>query len=114
MTIKEEETNEYYDPDKSRNGGGYHQPLITVTLVSGIRIAILDTSCGEFGARVDITMSMDDTRFGYCSIDSMNGYELESTFDKDIELHRVAKSVIDYLGYGWAFYYKQEVDEYYD
>ena len=48
--------NPYYDPARSRNGGGYDQPLIKWSVLhtpSGrvYDVTEKDTSCGDFGTR---------------------------------------------------------------
>ena len=47
------EQNPFADPKKASNGGGYFQPRIDFTL-RGIKGCINDTSCGDFGDRVEI------------------------------------------------------------
>ena len=54
--IKEENMNESYDPEMSNNGGGYYQPTIEVDFSDGVQIVICDTSCGEFGTRIGVSM----------------------------------------------------------
>jgi len=56
VNIKEENMNEHYNPEKSNNGGGYYQPTIEVDFNDGVQIIIEDTSCGEFGTRISVSM----------------------------------------------------------
>lgn len=74
--VSVEEQNPFFDISKSRNGGGYHQPLITFTF-NGKTGFIDDSSCGDFGERFSVI-------FGdkYYWLDTINGYEENSTFSK--------------------------------
>ena len=56
VILREEETNPYYDPRKSRNGGGYHQPLYEFEY-GAWEGTFRDTSCGDFGTRYTLSMS---------------------------------------------------------
>ena len=46
------ETNEFANPDKANNGGGYSQPEIHVSFSDGVRGVVYDASCGDFGTRI--------------------------------------------------------------
>ena len=55
--IKEEELNSFYNPVRSNNGGGYHQPLHEYDIrFKGKKFTLIkeDTSCGDFGKRLHI------------------------------------------------------------
>ena len=52
LEVRSRETNEHYDPENARNGGGYSQPEIVITFDDGRAMIIQDTSCGEFGTRI--------------------------------------------------------------
>ena len=52
LEVRSRETNEHYDPEKARNGGGYSQPETVITFDDGRTMIIKDTSCGEFGTRI--------------------------------------------------------------
>lgn len=66
-----EETNdEHYDPEFSRNGGGYSQPEIHAELNDGTQVAIYDESCGDFGTRIAATITRGDKRVD-CHFGSM-------------------------------------------
>jgi hypothetical protein len=84
INISEEEQNEFYDSERCHNGGGYHQPRITVDFDDGGRVVISDTSCGEFGSRVDVAYTRDGMKPAYCSYGSM--YDEESS-DFDVAEH---------------------------
>lgn len=66
INIIEEEQNPFYDKDRSNNGGGYHQPLIKITLNNGVTWEVDDTSCGDFGDRFTIS-----SPFGSAHYESM-------------------------------------------
>ena len=112
INIEEKETNEHYDSERCHNGGGYHQPCIVATLMSGMQMEIDDSSCGEFGSRVDIILRMGDHVFAECTHNSMDRMYY-STFDRNVELHRLAENLACHLGYGWAFVYEDELDDFY-
>ncbi len=72
--ISETEQNPHYDPAKSYNGGGYHQPFIEYAgEVVGEHVTILidDTSCGDFGSRYAVTIAFDEKSYHYV-IDTIN------------------------------------------
>ena len=55
--IREEELNSFYEPSKSNNGGGYHQPHHEYQIRLKNKNFVLikkDTSCGDFGKRIHI------------------------------------------------------------
>lgn len=52
LSARWEETNEFADPEKANNGGGYSQPSIEIVFSDGVKCFINDTSCGDFGTRV--------------------------------------------------------------
>lgn len=53
IIVTEEQTNPFANPEKSRNGGGYDQPLIKFRL-EGKEGTFHNTSCGEFGERYSL------------------------------------------------------------
>lgn len=58
--LEQIETNPYYNPKKSSNGGGYSHPEITFEF-NGIVGTFHDTSCGDFGTR--FTVQWDGKKF---------------------------------------------------
>lgn len=52
VSIREENTNEHYNPQQCHDGGGYYQPLIVITFDDGSVLTIDDDSCGDFGSRI--------------------------------------------------------------
>lgn len=51
-----EEMNEFFDENKTRNGGGYHQPHWQFLFANGQVLHIEDLSCGDFGSRIYVTL----------------------------------------------------------
>lgn len=51
--ISRVEQNPFMNPRKANNGGGYSQPRIDFTF-KGVKGFISDTSCGDFGHRIQI------------------------------------------------------------
>lgn len=58
-----QETNDFYDPKLSRNGGGYSQPHIEFTSDLG-NGWIMDNSCGEFGTRISAGFTTHVDNYG--------------------------------------------------
>lgn len=55
--VEEKEQNSFYEPSRSNNGGGYHQPYQKYEFeLDGKEYNLVydDTSCGEFGARFNL------------------------------------------------------------
>lgn len=53
------DVNSGYNPDTSYNGGGYFQPSGTATVQTAqgiVTVLVNDTSCGDFGSRIGITV----------------------------------------------------------
>lgn len=105
---EQEEGNDHYDPNLSNNGGGYHQPRIEVTTISGMKIVVDDASCGDFGARVWITLSFQGSVLAECKFDPMEG-DYYSSFIRQEPLHDAAFVVVSALGYGGCFVFEDEV-----
>ena len=89
------EQNPFANPRKANNGGGYSQPRIDFTL-RGIKGCINDTSCGDFGDRVEIVYGNKKYYF-----DSVSREEEEySTFSKFNHSDKQAvKEIKKYTGY---------------
>ena len=84
-SITTRETNEYYDPERCHDGGGYSQPAITIEFGDGRELYIADTSCGGFGDRVYARYyvpGMEDA-LAACNFGSMAD-DRYSTFMRDI------------------------------
>lgn len=101
--INRVEQNPFADPKKASNGGGYFQPRIDFTL-RGIKGFINDTSCGDFGDRIEIVYGNKEYFF-----DSVSREEEEySTFSKFKHSDRQAvKDIEKYTGYRILF--KEEI-----
>ena len=101
--ISSVEQNPFVEPTKANNGGGYSQPRIDFTF-RGIKGFINDTSCGDFGDRVEIVYG--DKKY---YLDSVSREEEEySTFSKFKHSDRqVVKKIKEYTGYKILF--KEEV-----
>lgn len=61
--IKKEikETNHFYDERRTSNGGGYSQPITSITFTYGDKEYFLehyDESCGDFGRRWSVSLDI--------------------------------------------------------
>ncbi len=101
--INRVEQNPFADPRKANNGGGYFQPRIDFTF-KGVKGFISDTSCGDFGDRVEIVYG-DKVFF----IDSVSRDYIEySDFSKFKKSDRqVVKKIKENTGYNIVF--KEEI-----
>ena len=59
IALKKEEQNRFADINTANNGGGYSQPKYEVSFNDGTVIIIDDTSCGDFGKRIYISVEKD-------------------------------------------------------
>ena len=101
--ISRVEQNPFADPRKANNGGGYSQPRIDFTL-RGITGFINDTSCGDFGDRVEIVYG--NKEYFYDSV-SRNYIEYSDFSNKNHSDRRAVKEILKYTGYIIRF--KEEV-----
>jgi hypothetical protein len=93
------EQNPFADPRKANNGGGYSQPRIDFTF-RGIKGFINDTSCGDFGDRVEIVYG--DKKYYFDSVSKE--YVEYSDFSKFKHSDRqAAKEIEKYTGYKILF-----------
>lgn len=99
LKIKDEEQNSFYDPQRSSNGGGYHQPYIEYMVQFNnktYKLTIDDTSCGSFGLRFFIDLyeitTGDAITVYYQYYDEVNG----NNYYKE-ELIGDNNAVIDFL-----------------
>ena len=63
--IKKEikETNHFYDERRASNGGGYSQPITSITFTYGDKEYFLehyDESCGDFGRRWSVSIDVEE------------------------------------------------------
>lgn len=77
-----EQQNDFYDPARASNGGGYDQPL-TKFSYKGIEGTLDDRSCGDFGQRFDV--EWNGASYSYDSVGT--DYEV-SDFDMNNKEHR--------------------------
>ena len=60
-----EETNSFVNPDRACNGGGYSQPaggaVWATSTVGDLAVSCYDSSCGDFGARWSVTVTIAAT-----------------------------------------------------
>ena len=103
--IKRIEQNPFVNLRKANNGGGYLQPRIDFTF-KGVKGFISDTSCGDFGDRIEIVYGNKEYFY-----DSVSREEEEySTFSNkkhsDIE---AVKAIKEHTGYRILF--KEEIEK---
>jgi hypothetical protein len=97
------EQNPFVDPTRSNNGGGYSQPRIDFTY-KGKKGFINDSSCGEFGERLEIVYG---DKVYYCDFVSQKNLEY-SDFSKYKHNDRQAvKEIRNQTGY--KIYFKEEL-----
>ena len=61
--LEDREQNSFYDPAKSNNGGGYHQPYLKISFdIDNTNYTLIkdNTSCGDFGVRIDTKLLLTD------------------------------------------------------
>ena len=78
------EQNEMFDPDRTHNGGGYHQPLWDIEIPTmAARIQLCDLSCGDFGSRYSAEVSIGGNIVADASWGTMNEGSCHSSFDEN-------------------------------
>lgn len=95
------EQNPFVEPTKANNGGGYSQPRIAFTY-KGVKGFINDSSCGEFGERLEIVYG---EKSYYCDFVSQKNLEY-SDFSKYKD-NDIVKKIKDNTGYRVLF--KEEI-----
>lgn len=78
--LEDREQNSFYDPEKSYNGGGYHQPYQKLTFdIDGENYTLIydNTSCGDFGKRYEIDLFITEPKkpvyhFEFNNIDKLD------------------------------------------
>lgn len=84
ISVDAHNTNPFYDPRTCRNGGGYYQPDVTISLSNGGTIAIQDTSCGDFGDRYSAQyISRKGNVLATCDVDFVD--DRDGQFDTDFD-----------------------------
>jgi len=99
ISIIEKEQNDYANLRTCHNGGGYFQPLYTITLDNGAVVVISDTSCGDFGSRISAsyTPAGADEPTEYCEYGTMLRYdERDSNIPDDAEWPVIIRDALGY------------------
>lgn len=85
------EQNEFYNTEKSNNGGGYSQPCrVTVFEYEGEAYKFIynSTSCGNFGSRFTKTLYKDDVVISELEVDQVSNDDIwKSSFYWGNPLH---------------------------
>lgn len=83
--LEDREQNPFYDPAKSYNGGGYHQPYQKLTFdIEGQNYTLTydNTSCGDFGKRYEVDLFITESKkpvyhFEFNNMDKVEEDELD-------------------------------------
>lgn len=102
--ISSVEQNPFANPMKANNGGGYSQPRIDFTL-RGIKGFINDTSCGDFGDRVEIVYGNKEYYLDSVSKEYIEYSDFSKFKRSDIQ---AVKEIKKYTGYKILF--KEEIE----
>ena len=112
--LEDREQNSFYDPAKSYNGGGYHQPYQKLTFdVEGQNYTLIydNTSCGDFGKRYEIDLFITETKkpvyhFEFNNMDKVEDDELD-------EYLKVYKEVLTEDLWN-SLIYNEEINNYFE
>ena len=112
--LEDREQNLFYDPAKSYNGGGYHQPYQKLTFdVEGQNYTLIydNTSCGDFGKRYEIDLFITETKkpvyhFEFNNMDRVEEDELDENLKvyKEVLTEDLWNSLI----------YNEEINNYFE
>lgn len=112
--LEDREQNSFYDPAKSYNGGGYHQPYQKLTFdVEGQNYTLIydNTSCGDFGKRYEIDLFITETKkpvyhFEFNNMDKVEEDELDENLKvyKEVLTEDLWNSLI----------YNEEINNYFE
>ena len=97
--IKRIEQNPFVNSRKANNGGGYLQPRIDFTF-KGVKGFISDTSCGDFGDRVEIVFGNKEYVLDSVSRDYIEYSDFSNKKHSDIE---AVKAIKEHTGYKVCF-----------
>lgn len=109
--LEEREQNDFFEPSKSCNGGGYHQPLIKYSFEyenETYTLTYNNTSCGDFGSRyyVRISRAKDNKTIYDFDVDNVSRREDELYFSEEFDvkfffnlLDSELKEYIDFSSY---------------
>lgn len=112
--LEDREQNSFYDPAKSYNGGGYHQPYQKLTFdVEGQNYTLIydNTSCGDFGKRYEIDLFITESKkpvyhFEFNNMDKVEEDELD-------EYLKVYKEVLTEDLWN-SLIYNEEINNYFE
>lgn len=89
--LEDREQNSFYDPDKSYNGGGYHQPYQKLTFdVDGENYTLIydNTSCGDFGKRYAIDLFITESKKPVYHFEFNNMDKVEEDEDEYLKVYK--------------------------
>ena len=102
VSMKEEEQNRFADINTANNGGGYHQPKYEALFSDGTFIIVSDSSCGDFGKRIYISVEKNG-KIWRGKYNSMNSpVEISNNIPKKFGIYFDAA--------GLSYYYKYIVE----
>lgn len=110
ILLEEKEQNDFFNPEKSCNGGGYHQPFKKYSFEynnQNFTLVYDDTSCGDFGCRYSVSIYNQDNKTIYdFSVDRVSNREDELDFSEEFDivffhnlLNSELKEYIDFNSY---------------
>ena len=111
--LEDREQNSFYDPAKSYNGGGYHQPYQKLTFdIDGENYTLIydNTSCGDFGKRYEIDLFITEPKkpvyhFEFNNIDKL---------DEDEDDYLVAFKEVLTKDLWNSLIYNEEINHYFE
>lgn len=89
--LEDREQNSFYDPAKSYNGGGYHQPYQKLTFdVEGQNYTLIydNTSCGDFGKRYEIDLFITESKKPVYHFEFNNMDKVEEDEDEYLKVYK--------------------------
>lgn len=95
--VETSELNPFASAETAYNGGGYFQPYTALEAEDGTRIEVYDTSCGDFGSRIEVVFYLSDGNVHRVHYDSMDGEERD--VELPVECHRYAIALHEKLDY---------------
>lgn len=109
----EHEQNDFYDPGKANNGGGYHQPYeVTLFEYEGqiYRFIYCSTSCGDFGSRYTKTLFQNGKELAETEVNQVDreeAYNYGFHWDNPLHLEMYRAGLLT----KWDFYDEEEDNE---
>lgn len=91
VLLEDREQNSFFNPEKSCNGGEYHQPIIKYSFEyenENYTLTYNNRSCGDFGSRyyVLITRTKDDKKIYDFDVDNVSKREDELYFSEEFDV----------------------------